>query len=90
MILKYYVGLLQSNLVRSRAYLRRDQLLELDYSVCGTALYPLPFAHSVIHHHFYHHRSIGVVDELALTDEVQHLDLLSDWKIGWPAFLIIK
>ena len=67
MVLEYDVGLLETDLLGTRADLGRYQLLEVEDRVRRDALDPLAFAHPVVADHLDHDRRVGVVLELART-----------------------
>lgn len=82
MILKDYICFLQSYLFRSGSYLRRYEFFELQNSISWTALDTLPLAEAIIYHYFNQNRRIRIVNQLALTHEVQDLNLLCYRKVG--------
>lgn len=62
MVLVDHVSLLQADLLRTGADLRRDQLLELQDGVGGTAFYALALAEAVVCNDLYEDWGVGVVD----------------------------
>ena len=66
MVLVDNVPLLQTDLLRTSAYLGGDELLELEDGVGGAALYALALAEAIVCDDFDEDGREGVVDELAL------------------------
>lgn len=82
------IPFLQSDLLRPSANPCRNQLLELQNCVRGTAFYALPLSHPVIYHNFYQNWSIRVVGEFSLPHQIEYLSLFGDGKISWTCFLV--
>lgn len=80
------IPLLQSDLLRPSPNLRRNQLLELQNSVSGTAFDALPLSHSVIYHNLNQNWSVGVMGEFALAHQIEDLGLLGDGEVSWTCF----
>lgn len=81
MVLVDHVSLLQSDLLRTGAYLSRDEFLELEDGVGRTAFYALALAETVVCDYLNEDWGVGVVDQLALADHIEYLDLLCDWEV---------
>lgn len=75
------VSLLQADLLRTSANLGRNEFLELEDGVGWTAFNTLALSEAVISNDLNENWSVGVVDQLALAHQVEHLDLFCNWEV---------